>query len=98
MGEGRISIALDFTLGNVMSSQLLELDEILERIKTWPMAVRIRLARRVLESVDSSVVESRTGGWRAADAIAAVNSRQPAPDDQTVKQWLDEHRMEKYGQ
>ena len=81
-----------------MSSQLHELNEIFERTKTWPTALRIRLARRLLESVDTSVVESTARGWRAADAIAAVNSRQPAPDDETVKQWIDEHRMEKYEQ
>jgi hypothetical protein len=50
-----------------------------------------------LESVDTSGTESAGHGWSAADVIAAANSRQPAPDDETVKQWVDEHRMEKYG-
>ncbi len=81
-----------------MSRPFQELNEIFERTRTWPTALRIRLARRLLESLDTSVVEPPGRRWRAADAIAAVNSRQPAPDDETVKQWIEEHRMEKYEQ
>jgi hypothetical protein len=75
-----------------------ELKEVLERVEHWPPALRIHLARRLLESVDVRDSESPRRGWTAAEAMAVVNSRQPAPDDATVKQWIDEHRMEKYGQ
>lgn len=75
-----------------------ELKEVLERVEHWPAALRIHLARRLLESVDVRDSQSPRRGWSAAEAMAAVNSRQPAPDDATVKQWVDERRMEKYGQ
>ena len=80
-----------------MITQRQELTEVLQRVQQWPPALRISLARRLLESVDTNDTESAGRGWSAADVIAAVNSRQPAPDDETVKQWVDEQRMEKYG-
>jgi hypothetical protein len=67
----------------IMIKQRQELTEVLERVQHWPPALRISLARRLLESVDTSGAESAGRGWSAADAIAAVNSRQPAPDDDT---------------
>jgi hypothetical protein len=39
-----------------------------------------------------------TSGVLSADEIRAfLKSRQPAPDDETVRQWIDDYRMEKYG-
>ena len=32
------------------------------------------------------------------EVAAMFKTDTPAPDDATVKQWIDEHRMEKYGQ
>jgi len=81
-----------------MSRESQELTEILERTSRWSPGLRIRLARRLLESVDPGNDAPPAHRWRAADVIAAINSPQPAPDDETVKQWIDEHRMEKYGQ
>ena len=71
-----------------------EMTEILERVQQWPSALRISLARRLLEGLDTEAQAGR--GCSAAEAIAAVNSRQPAPDDATVRQWIGEHRAEKY--
>ena len=36
-------------------------------------------------------------GPSAAEIAAMFKTDKPAPDDATVKQWIDEHRMEKYG-
>jgi len=79
-----------------MIQQQQELTEVLQRVQQWPTALRIRLARRLPESLDTATSAGRA--WSAAEAIAAVNSRQPAPDDATVRQWIDERRVEKYGQ
>ena len=74
-----------------------ELTKVLQRVQHWPPALRISLARHLLEGLDTGDTESQRRRCSAAEAIAAVNSRQPAPDDETVKQWVDEHRAEKYG-
>jgi hypothetical protein len=46
------------------------------------------------EPVRESKPES---GLSAEEVIAYFPSEHPAPDDATVRQWSDEHRMEKYG-
>ncbi len=36
-------------------------------------------------------------GFSAAEVQGLLRTDRPAPNDETVKQWIDEHRMEKYG-
>jgi len=36
-------------------------------------------------------------GLRAAEVRGLITTDRPAPDDETVERWIDEHRMEKYG-
>jgi len=75
-----------------------DFNAVLGHITAWPPEVRITLARRILESVESRPASQATPrGYSAAEAIALVNSQQPAPDDDTVSRWVNEHRMEKYG-
>ena len=75
-----------------------EFTDILGRITSWPPELRITLARRVLESVETSPSSQVTRRpCSAAEVITRLKMPQPAPDDATVKRWIDEHRMEKYG-
>ncbi len=75
-----------------------EFTDILGRITSWPPELRITLARRVLESVETSPSSQVTRRrLSAAEVIARLKMPQPAPDDASVKRWIDEHRMEKYG-
>jgi hypothetical protein len=36
-------------------------------------------------------------GPSAAEVRSLFGTDRPAPDDETVERWIDEHRMEKYG-
>lgn len=101
----------------MVSAESSELAHILQRVTAWPAAQRIDLARRILESIETSqpvVTEEeranetppastplpqgpRPRGYSAAEVIAALQSPQPAPNDETVKRWIDEYRMDKYG-
>jgi hypothetical protein len=74
-----------------------EVTEILERVRDWPPETRVTLARRILASVPRPDRPAPRSGYWAAEVIAALQMPQPAPDDATVKRWIEEERMEKYG-
>jgi hypothetical protein len=63
--------------------------------------MRLALARRILETLESPPVEQQPAelprGPTAAEIAAMFKSDKPAPDDAAVKQWIDEYRMVKYG-
>lgn len=78
-----------------------EIAEILSQVRSWPAARRVALARRILETLENPPVEQPSPplprGPSAAEIAAMFKTDKPAPDDATFKQWIDEHRMEKYG-
>jgi hypothetical protein len=75
---------------------------VLELVKTWPVDMRIALARRILETVEKSPLASGKASGRRGKPVEALigigAGSGPAPTDEDVRQWLAEHRMEKYGQ
>lgn len=72
-----------------------DIEEVLRHVSAWPAGLRLTLARRLLDSLAPPETAKR-GGYSAAEAAALVNSRQPAPDDEAVRHWLEQHRAEKY--
>jgi hypothetical protein len=81
------------------TSESTELTDVMDRVKTWPVETRIALVKQVLETltpVISGPIPVRRGR-SAADIIETFKSDRPPPDDATIRQWIDEHRMEKYG-
>lgn len=74
-----------------------EVTEILTRVSAWPSEARAALARRILAGLRPPHHAAPGSGYWAAEVIAALRMPQPAPDDATVKRWIDEERMEKYG-
>lgn len=76
------------------------LSDILNRVENWPALSRITLARKILESLKKSeppVRPTKTRGLSAAEIQGMLRTDRPAPDDEIVKAWIDEHHMEKYG-
>lgn len=60
----------------------------------WPEGQEIRI-----EPVSAAAPESPKKRGRSAEEVhQLLNFQGPAPDDATVKLWIDEHRMQKYGQ
>jgi hypothetical protein len=52
----------------------------------------------ILQTVESPGPRpEHRGGVTAAELMALVKTDKPAPDDETVQRWIDEHRTEKYG-
>lgn len=78
------------------------LTDVLNRVKTWPTTLRITLAHKILESLDKedspvAPPPPKARGLSAAEIQSLLKTDRPPPDDETVRRWIDEHRMEKYG-
>jgi hypothetical protein len=78
-----------------------EISDLVQRVQGWPPSVRIALARQILETLETPALETRLAerprGLSSAEIAARFRTDKPAPDDATVKRWIEEHRMEKYG-
>ena len=60
----------------------------------WPEGQEIQI-----EPVRATKTETRTKRGRSAEEVhRLLNFQGPAPDDATIERWIDEHRMQKYGQ
>ncbi len=72
------------------TAEATELTDILNRVTTWPTTLRITLARKILESLDSaeSPTASPSGklvqGLSAAEVQALLETGRPSPDDEAV--------------
>lgn len=87
-----------------MTTSSLDPDTILRTIAAWPIEEQVRLARTILQRATAHIPASterhqdqapQRSTWEALYGIAS-NGQEP-PTDEQVAQWLDEHRMEKYG-
>jgi hypothetical protein len=80
----------------MIGSRSSEIREMLSRVTTWPVSDRIVLARQILETVDAEPSIAKRG-YSAEEVIALLQMPQPAPDDATCQQILEEERLRKYG-
>ena len=82
-----------------------EVATVLETVKTWPTELRISLARRILETVettavpttDASAAEINLRGKPVEELIGLGAGSGEPPSDKQVAEWIDEHRLEKHG-
>jgi hypothetical protein len=75
-----------------------EMTDVLTRVKNWSPESRIALARRILETLERPQQPTRELTSRSVQVLIGLGrGDSPAPDDDTVRRWIDEHRMEKYG-
>jgi len=72
-----------------------EYQRVLQLISTWPPEHQASLAAEVLATLKSNRRDRRRPTLARALGLARTTS--PAPSDQDVKQWIDQHRDEKYG-
>ena len=71
----------------------------LKAIRQWTMAQRVALLQDVLKTLTSEpeLDKPRVRERTLERALRIVPLDREPPTDEEVKQWLDEHRMEKYG-
>lgn len=74
-----------------------QLSEVMDRVKGWPQTMRIALVKSVLDTFDVPQVVLVPRGRPVEEMIGLGAGSSPAPDDERVKSWIDERRMEKYG-
>lgn len=81
----------------------LDRDTLLQVVQTWPIDEQLLFAQIIIERVrrerlasEPGVDASERSTWDALYGIAS-GEKEP-PTDEQVAQWLDEHKMEKYGQ
>jgi hypothetical protein len=72
-------------------------DTVLEVVSGWPSEKRLSLVQDVLETLAPESRGPRSQRRTLERALGLLPTGQPAPSDADVRQWLDEHRMEKYG-
>jgi hypothetical protein len=73
---------------------------VLERVQEWPTTSRLTLIQDIIETINReqmSALPEKRDTLSTALGLLASSDKQPPTDDE-VARWLDEHRMEKYGQ
>lgn len=81
----------------MIASKDSDYEEVLEKIRSWPPEVRLTLAEELLRSLRPVVGHNGCRGVPAEQALGIGAGKGPPPDDETVKRWMEERRMEKYG-
>jgi hypothetical protein len=77
----------------------LHLDAILDQVETWPAPDRIRLARRILESVEqqtADVPHSHHPGQPLDRLLGWLSSVNPVPDDAACRAILEDELARKH--
>lgn len=72
-------------------------ETILQVVSSWPVDKRLILIQDVLKTVVPPTEAPRPRRRTLAQARGLLATDRPPPSDEEVEQWLEEHRMEKYG-
>lgn len=78
-------------------TETINYENVLKAVRQWPTAQRFNLVQEVLKTLAPQVEKPHRRERTLERALSLVNLNGPPPTDEEVKQWLDEHRMEKYG-
>ena len=79
-----------------MATPSLDRETILRAIDELPADEQLSLAQAILQRLSSHASSlPQQPSWR--QMVGLASNGQPAPSDEQVAQWLDEHRTEKYG-
>jgi hypothetical protein len=79
------------------STENIGYESVLRIVSLWPTSQQIALVEDVLKTISSRVEPPKQRRRTLDRALGLLATDKPAPTDDEVKQWLDEHRMEKYG-
>ena len=78
-----------------------QIADVVQRVRHWPLPMRLALARRILETLESPSPTQPPPrlprGPSAAEVAAMFKTDNQAPNDEEVQRILDEELMRKYG-
>jgi hypothetical protein len=75
-----------------------ELTDLVDRVKTWSPALRITLARRILETIEHSfAVDEPPRRIPLEQVFGMLKTDAPPPTDEECARIVEEERMRKYG-
>ncbi len=72
-------------------------DNVLQTVRQWPPNRRFALVRDVINTLATEAFPSQSKRKTLKKALGLLATSRPAPSDAEIQQWLDEHRLEKYG-
>lgn len=78
-----------------MMNQSPTYQQVLEIVRQWPDARRFTLVQDVLKTLEPEAHPRKKQTLSQALGLLATSA--PPPSDEEIKQWLEEHRTEKYG-
>lgn len=70
---------------------------VLEKVHGWPSELRLALAEALLHSLHRELHPNGSHGVPVEKVLGMAAGKGPPPSDATIKQWIEEHRLEKYG-
>jgi hypothetical protein len=74
-----------------------EISDVFNRVKDWPLDMRITLARRILETTEVPAIAEPPRTLSLDQVIGVLKTGGPAPTDEECERIIDEERMRKYG-
>lgn len=78
-----------------MMNQSPTYQQVLEIVCQWPTTWRFTLVQDVLKTLEPEARQHKK--QTLSQALGLLETSAPPLTDEEIKQWLEEHRMEKYG-
>ncbi len=69
---------------------------VLHMVREWPARQRYLLVQELLKTLEPEAEQGKSEDTLKL-ARGLLTTGKPAPTDEEVKRWLEEHRLEKYG-
>ena len=74
-----------------------DISDVLERVRTWTPGMRIVLARKLLETLESAAISAPPRTMLLEDVVGLLQTDEPPPDDEECDRIVDQERARKYG-
>lgn len=81
----------------MQTAETIQYRTVVEQVKAWPADERLALVQDILRTLEPQLgmIDQQEG--TLDKALGLLASQYPAPTDDTVRQWIRERRVEKYG-
>ncbi len=79
------------------TAESIEMVDVLNRVKDWPLAMRVTLARRMLETAVRPMIHEPPRTPSLDQVIGILKTDAPPPTNEECERIVEEERMRKYG-